>query len=414
MSKVQSPSSAAELSLLDWASFAVAIPIFLLRWLASFTFQNHGVLHWRQKLALTFLRTQRASFSTPTLRWSVRRIPTHAAIAQYCQKHNIPHQSITLPPETTTYHPDHSVPQPTLHTITPSNSNVNGPTLFYIHGGGYVNPLRANAHMPFILACAASTNPSCSQAIILEYSLAPEHPYPSQLVQSLAALRYLLDDLSILPDTIILAGDSAGGQLIGAIFAHIVKPCPYFPRLTLNKERGERFRAAVLVSPFTRLPKDWRTGSYKSNEKRDYLTWAQVERFKEDWGADDTEVWANLCGLEEENGIWEGVFEGEGRLVENVLVTVGTAEVFLDDIREFATECVGAEVVKVRRGEGVEGVKWKRLVLVECEDEAHVQVALDMVMGYKGGSMMRTVTGWLTSLSVGAAETPSGRRAVVG
>ncbi|KAK4445316.1 Alpha/Beta hydrolase protein [Podospora aff. communis PSN243] len=426
MSRLQSPSSAKDLSLLDWVSFAVAIPIFLLRWLTSLTFQNHGLLHWRQKLALTFLRAQRASFPTRILRWSVRRIPTHTAITTYCAKHHIPLQSITLPPSTTSHHPSHTIPPPTLHILTPpsssspnnnNSSNTNSPTLFYLHGGGYVNPLRANAHIPFLLACAAATNPPCSRAIIVEYSLAPEHPYPAQLVQSLAALQYTLTDLSIPAESIILAGDSAGAQLIGAVFAHVVKPCPYFPRLRLDVEKGGRFRAAVMVSPFVRLlpppagedgrgedgrggdGKDGKRGSYIMNEKRDYLTWGQVMGFRQDWAGEEGEVWANLCGVEARGeGVWDGVFEGQGRVVERVLVTVGTAEVFLDDVRVFAGECVGAEVVSVKRGGGVEGVKGKRRLLVECKDEAHVQVALDMAVGYREGSMMRAVVEWLAGV----------------
>ncbi|KAK0654874.1 Alpha/Beta hydrolase protein [Cercophora newfieldiana] len=400
MSTAHQPSSAADLSLLDWASFAVAIPVFLSRWLTSFAFQNHGVLHWRQKFALAFLRTQRASFPTRILRWQVRRTSTGTAITQYCAKHQIPHAAIALSPETTSHHPDLRVPSPTLHVLKGahpfSGNDENGPTLLYFHGGGYVNPLRAAAHMPFILACAGATNPPCSQAIILEYALAPEHPYPAQLVQCLAAVRYLIEDMSIAPGKIILVGDSAGGQLIGAVFAHLVKPSPYFPVLKLRK--GERFHAAAMVSPFTRLPADWRTGSYKENEKRDYLTWKQVGEFKEAWGAKDDEVWANLCGLEGERRMWKGVFEGEGRLVDKTLITVGTAEVFLDDCRVFAVEDVGAEVVKVRRGDDGGKVKGKRLLLVECQDEAHVQVALDSVMGFKDGSMMRSIIGWLSGI----------------
>jgi acetyl esterase/lipase len=117
-------------------------------------------------------------------------------------------------------------------------------------------------------------------------------------------VRYITEEMSIPASEVVLAGDSAGEQLIGAIFAQMVKPSPYF-LLSSNAKGGkrDRFRAEVMISPFTRLLKDWRTESFKMNEGRDYLTWKQVEEFKEAWGAKDDDVWVNLCGLEGERGL---------------------------------------------------------------------------------------------------------------
>ncbi|KXX81393.1 Neutral cholesterol ester hydrolase 1 [Madurella mycetomatis] len=80
------------------------------------------------------------------------------------------------------------------------------------------------------------------QAIILEYSLAPKHLYPEQLVQWVSVLRYLIEDGSVQPGDVILTGDSAGGH--------------------------GQFRAALLVSPFTRLLMDAK--SYESNAGKDH------------------------------------------------------------------------------------------------------------------------------------------------
>lgn len=359
-----------------------------LRCITGFTLGHHPGLHWRQKLALVVLRAQRAAFPTPILRWLVRRVSTGEAIKQYCTKHGIPHEVATLTPETTAFDPNLTIPPPTLHLLTPPSSTPTGPTILYFHGGGFVNPLRGPAHLPFILACAESTN--AKQAIILEYALAPENPYPAQLVQSIATLRYLLETLHLPPSNVILAGDSAGGQLVGALLAHIASPSPYAAPLSLN---GGRLRAALLLSPFTRLSAG--ADSYVLNRGRDYLSREQVVGFKSAWAAKEGEVWADLCSG---GVVWRDVFLGDKRLVERVLVTVGTAEVFLDDCRFFARELVGADTVVLGRGEAEVDFEGRQAVLVECEDEVHVQVALDSAVGCKGGIMMRAVTLWMAQV----------------
>ena len=359
--------------------------------LSCFTLHRHAPLHWRQRLAVAYLQSERVSFPTRVVRWLVRRTPTGAAIRQHCSKSKLPLTSVALGPETTKHHPDHDGPPPTLHFVTPPDAHPDGPTLLYFHGGGYVSPLRSKAHMPFILACAAASR--SREVAILEYHLAPEHRYPVQLVQCLASVRYLLEVSNVPASKIILAGDSAGGQLVGAVLAHIAKPCPYAPALSIA---GDRFKAALLVSPFTRLPSD--TGSYATNDGKDFLNRAQVDEFKAAWGPKDDDVWANMCGPEVETALWEGVFAGEGRLVDKLMVTVGTAEIFLDDCRVFAKEHVHAETVVVNGRKDVGDVKGKSLVLVECEGEVHVQVALDAAVGYKNGTMMRAVMAWLAEI----------------
>ncbi|KAK5655135.1 hypothetical protein OQA88_6034 [Cercophora sp. LCS_1] len=400
------PRSARDLTLTDWLTFVAAVPLFgkcvpeisdlgitndylsraVLRWPVAFTFRNHGRL-WRQSLALSFLKTQRATFPRRILRWLVRRTSTGSAIATWCAKHGIAHRAIPL---TLTESECAHAPSTTLHCVTPSpkpdardGRKENGPVILYLHGGGYVNPLRP-AHLPFIHSLAAAAASRAQKIYILEYALAPEHPYPSQFVQSVAALRYLLQSHE--PSDIIVAGDSAGGQLAGAVLAHCVCPSPYTPALSLG---GQQLKAVVMVSPFTRLPVD--TRSYLANEGRDYLTRRQVDEFKAAWGARDDEIWANLCGTED-------AVLGNGAVVRNLLITVGTAEVFLDDCRVFASEFVGAERVAIGRGEEVPPLAGKMRLLVECEDEVHVQVALDSAVGYKDGIMMRAILAWLAAI----------------
>ncbi|EAQ88658.1 hypothetical protein CHGG_05277 [Chaetomium globosum CBS 148.51] len=362
-----------------------------------FLFRKTHELHWRQRLALSFLQAQRASFPTRYLRWLVRRVPTSEAIVRYAAKQGIPHKSITLDATTTTRDVTQGeIPDPTLHFLTPTsvNEDGNGSTLLYFHGGGFVNPLRGPAHMPFIMRCATACG--AKQAAILEYSLAPEHPYPAQLVQCIAALRYLLDERDLRPNELVLAGDSAGGQLVGALLAHVLQPSPYAAPVKLN----DKFRAALFVSPFVRLPpKAGNFDSYEINGRKDYIDRPQVDKFMAAFQGKDDEIWTDLCGGKGSDDVWNRVFaRGPDGLVQKVMVTAGTSEILLDCCRVFAKTHVRAETVTASRDTDYREFEGKAMVLAECKGEVHVQVALDSAVGYDKGSMERAIMLWLASL----------------
>ena len=85
-------------------------------------------------------------------------------------------------------------------------------TVLYLHGGGWVTgTAQGYRGLGARIALAAD-----AQVLILDYALAPERQYPTQLDQTVAAYQWLLGQ-GIDPGTIVLAGDSAGGGLaIGA------------------------------------------------------------------------------------------------------------------------------------------------------------------------------------------------------
>ncbi|KAG7290018.1 hypothetical protein NEMBOFW57_000010 [Staphylotrichum longicolle] len=312
------------------------------------------------------------------------------AVSRYCKSNKIAHETITVGAALSLADQDSRVPPPTLHflKVPDATDDESSATLLYFHGGGFVNPLRGAAHMPFIMRCAAACR--AKQVIILEYALAPEHPYPAQLVQSVVTVRYLLEEMRLRPENLILAGDSAGGQLVGALFAHLVQPSPYAPPLQVNGQ----FRAALFVSPFVRLPTD--DSSYESNDGRDYLNRQQVDGFSAAWKGKQDEIWANLCGVETSDEVWSKVFaRGSQGLVHKVLITVGTAEIFLSCCREFAKKHARAETVVVAPDTDRSALEGKDMVLAECEGEVHVQVALDSVVGYGKGLMERAIMLWL-------------------
>ena len=83
--------------------------------------------------------------------------------------------------------------------------------LLYFHGGGFFfGSLKTHRHFVSRLAVAAGVT-----AVSIDYRLAPEHPFPAALEDALAAYRWLLGQ-GFPPRGIVLAGDSAGGNLAAA------------------------------------------------------------------------------------------------------------------------------------------------------------------------------------------------------
>ena len=85
------------------------------------------------------------------------------------------------------------------------------PLVVYLHGGGWaIGSLES-----FDAVCRALANRSGAQVASVDYRLAPEHPYPAALDDSLAALDWLRDNQ---PHTrLAVAGDSAGGALAAIV-----------------------------------------------------------------------------------------------------------------------------------------------------------------------------------------------------
>jgi epsilon-lactone hydrolase len=83
--------------------------------------------------------------------------------------------------------------------------------VLYLHGGGYViGSLDSHRHMVVEIGRAAR-----ARSLAIDYRLAPEHPFPGAVDDSLSAYRFLLAN-GVQPSAITIAGDSAGGGLVVA------------------------------------------------------------------------------------------------------------------------------------------------------------------------------------------------------
>jgi acetyl esterase len=90
------------------------------------------------------------------------------------------------------------------------------PTLIYYHGGGWVIG-NIETHDS---TCRRIANKSRCQVISIDYRLAPEHPFPTPIEDSLAAFRHIRDNAAAFeadPARLAVGGDSAGGNISAVI-----------------------------------------------------------------------------------------------------------------------------------------------------------------------------------------------------
>jgi epsilon-lactone hydrolase len=108
--------------------------------------------------------------------------------------------------------------------------------ILYTMGGGYVSG-SCNDHRTLVAKVAQTSG---FAVLMFDHRLAPEHPYPAALNDSLTAYRWLLEQ-GTQPENILIMGESAGGGLCLATL------------LALRDQRMHLPVAAVALSPWTDL-----------------------------------------------------------------------------------------------------------------------------------------------------------------
>ena len=90
------------------------------------------------------------------------------------------------------------------------------PVLVYFHGGGWViGDLDTHDTL-----CRELANLSGCAVIAVDYRMAPEHPFPAAVSDSLAATRWVRDhasELKVDASRLAVGGDSAGGNLAAVV-----------------------------------------------------------------------------------------------------------------------------------------------------------------------------------------------------
>lgn len=110
----------------------------------------------------------------------------------------------------------------TMDVFAPASADGPLPTIVWIHGGAWVSGSKEDV-APYLRILAAEGYTT----IGVNYTLGPEGAYPLAVNQINEALAYIDEhatDLGVDPDQIVLAGDSAGGQLASQLATLITNP----------------------------------------------------------------------------------------------------------------------------------------------------------------------------------------------
>ncbi len=94
--------------------------------------------------------------------------------------------------------------------------------IIYIHGGWFI----AGGYETHDAVVRKLANKTGSVVVFIDYRLAPEHPFPAGLNDSLGSIKWVIENaesLGIDPDKIGIIGDSAGAALATAVSTQIGK-----------------------------------------------------------------------------------------------------------------------------------------------------------------------------------------------
>lgn len=132
----------------------------------------------------------------------------------------------TLEPEGVTYRSDEIAGVPVIIALPPASSRD---VIVYAHGGGFcVGSADSRRKLGGHLAQHLQ-----AKVVVMDYRLAPEHPYPAAIEDSVAIYKSLLASQAD-EGRILLAGDSAGGNLVIATALKL-------------RELGERLPAGIVA-----------------------------------------------------------------------------------------------------------------------------------------------------------------------
>jgi len=96
---------------------------------------------------------------------------------------------------------------PAMRVLAPRDPHG---TIVFLHGGGWVvGSIATHEHVGRMLA-----NASGARVVLVDYRLAPEHPFPAAVDDAEAALDWARDTYG---EPLVVAGDSAGGNLAAVL-----------------------------------------------------------------------------------------------------------------------------------------------------------------------------------------------------
>ncbi|KAF5347235.1 hypothetical protein D9756_009924 [Leucocoprinus leucothites] len=245
--------------------------------------------------------------------------------------------------------------------------------IVYLHGGAFLMPpadfnLKFLDHVQTVLR-ERGINVSI---VMLEYTLVPEAAFPTPLKQAASAINHLMN-LGVDPQNMQLLGDSAGGNLILQVLAHLLHPLESerVPTLSLPAP----FKGAYLMSPWVDLSDIF--GTLSSGDGTDTLSSGLLKY----WGSHVLgPVPAKHLDYIEANSAAEDWWKGVDAFVDRVLVSAGR------------DECLKNEIIRFQSTFD----NFHAHVKLELHDGVHNDPMNDFAVGEKNGTMTNLIIDWLT------------------
>ena len=219
------------------------------------------------------------------------------------------------------------IPDTKIEGVWFGDKNKADTIMVYLHGGGYAMPgLDMHAQMldRWVKWCGGK------MAIFAPaYSLTPHAPYPQALGESVEAMRMILEGTGKNKD-VVLAGDSAGGQLVVALLSHVSgHPHPEANVVRPLDLQGKKFKGAIAIAP-------WVSSDSKKFPTIDELSYTDVI------GPAVASYWSGLYknGRADDNYIVPEIapanwWSGLGGAVDDLLAVGGGDEALRDPIKSW-------------------------------------------------------------------------------
>lgn len=165
---------------------------------------------------------------------------------------------------------------PSSHFSLTSDSNpVDSPPIspdekvvLYLHGGGYaIDTAHPSGFDIATIPAFLKVSKNIRRVLALEYRLSatdpypPSNPFPAALIDTIAAYKYLLNDVGLKPEQVIIMGCSAGGHLGITLVRYILDNPGVLPLPT----------ALVALHPWCDLSRSFE-GQYESSAYTNHAT----------------------------------------------------------------------------------------------------------------------------------------------
>ena len=245
-----------------------------------------------------------------------------------------------------------------VRVVRPKGNYEKLPVIIYAHGGGWIIGSKETHDM----LVRTISNKVKAVVVFVEYSLAPEYQFPTQLEQIYAVCKYVYnnsEEFNVDKDKMIIAGDSAGANMaiVVAIKANEDK----------DDVESPKFIFQCLFYPVTNFDMD--TKSYDDFKNGPWLSKKAMQWFCESYAPEKT--------------LWETYYVSPIKATEDVLnglppalIITDENDVLRDEGEAYARklDMAGVEVTCCR----INGTIHDFLVLNSLYDTFQTQCAIDL------------------------------------